>query len=340
MITVKLLRRMGVSQAVADVWADPLDMAALRYGMNVPTVAEDWLGQLVHESEGLTKDRENLYYTTPERLVAVWDTRFSMSRGSKLRYAPDYVRNPAKLANAVYAGRMGNGPESSGDGYRFSGGGPGMLTGREMWEAYAEFSGNDVVNHPELFKDPLIGADSAAWMFAVAKGLIDEARADLVKTITKRINGGYIGLEKRKKLTAIARQYFVEQGFTLDQPVVPAVAQAATVEPIPEEHSELQWGKDDQGQDIVTIQPEQKTVPDAATDVVPSGVYKGIVVSMLGKFVVPMIGGWIRHAMTTVGGIAVMKGYIEADTADQVVGVAMTLIGVAWSSFAKSQKVY
>lgn len=219
LITEELLRALGVDPASAREWVEPLESAALSYGLNTPTVAEDWLAQLIHESEGFTKARENLYYTTPQRLVAVWPTRFSMSQKSSKRYAPDYVRNPQKLANAVYSGRMGNGSEASGDGYRFGGGGAGMLTGRDMWQAYADFSGNDVVNHPELFDDKFISADSAGWMFAVAKGLVDEAQADLVVKITKRINGGTIGLAERQALTRKARQYFVDRGYDLHEPV-------------------------------------------------------------------------------------------------------------------------
>jgi putative chitinase len=122
---------------------------------------------------------------------------------------------------------MGNGDEASGDGYRFGGGSVGMLTGREMWQGYATYSRNDVMNHPELFDDPAISADAAAWMFAVAKELIDEADANLVTLISKRINGGTIGLEERKAATAAARAYFVGLGLAMDEPVAAEVKTVA-----------------------------------------------------------------------------------------------------------------
>ena len=219
LISVELLVRLGVSRADAEAWVEPLNYAAMAYGLNVPTVAEDWLAQLVHESQAFTKIREDLYYTTPSRLVAVWPSRFSMSGGKGRLCAQDYVCHPERLANAVYAERMGNGDLESGDGWRFSGGGPGMLTGRDMWQAYADFSGSDVVSDPTLFSDKFVAADSAGWMFAVAKGLIEAAKADLVREITRKINGGVIGLPERERLTAVARAYFVERGFALNQAV-------------------------------------------------------------------------------------------------------------------------
>lgn len=216
-VTADLLQRLGVKEKPAKIWQDPLSKAGHRYQINTPTRVEDWLGQLIVESKHLTKTRENLYYSTPARLVAVWPTRFTMQRmpGHRKRYAPDYVCSPEKLANAVYSGRMGNGDEASGDGWRFSGGGIGMLTGRSMWAAYAKHSGNDVVNHPDLFDDPYVSADAAAWVFAVEKSLLDEADANLVTLIRERYNGGHIGLDETKAATKQVRAYFAEMGVML-----------------------------------------------------------------------------------------------------------------------------
>lgn len=322
LITVDLLRRLGVAPDVAMAWAEPLQKTALAYGLNIPTVAEDWLAQLVHESECFTKLREDLYYTTPRRLVAVWPSRFSMSAASSKRYAPEYVRNPEKLANAVYSNRMGNGDEASGDGFRFSGGGLGMLTGREMWQAYADFSGNDVINNPALFEDKFIAADSAGWMFAVAKGLVDEATDDLVRLITRRINGGYIGLKEREALTQRARDYFLEQGHALNEPVVEPVVQP------PVQQQPVQKARE--SVDLVS-----STM--ARNPVAPKIGRWGLLGGMVVRFVVPMIGGWIRHALTTLGGFAVAKGVVDADTANSLVGLAMTFIGFVWSSYEKKK---
>lgn len=232
LITPDLLRALGCDQETAIKWAGALDEAAHRYGMYKPTIAEDWLGQLVVESERFTKTSENLYYVTPQRLVAVWPTRFAMQRVAGKRFAPDYVRNPQKLANAVYSGRMGNGDESSGDGWRFAGGGIGQLTGREMWEGYARYSRRDVVSNPALFENVSVSADSAAWVFAVAKRLIPLAEQDLVRRIAKRYNGGLVGFEDRRQATAAVRRYFVSAGVTLDAVFVRRVDMVSQVQQV------------------------------------------------------------------------------------------------------------
>ncbi|MEZ5537619.1 MAG: hypothetical protein R3F02_18620 [Thiolinea sp.] len=309
MITKELLIRMGVTPAAAEQWQDPLNVTAQNYGLNVPTVAEDWLAQLVHESQGFTRVRESLYYTTPQRLVDVWPQRFSLRRGSKKLCADDYVRNPKKLANEVYANRMGNGDPSTGDGFRFSGGGIGMLTGRDMWQAYADYSGNDVVNNPQLFDDKFISADSAGWMFAVAKGLIDEARADLVKEITKRINGGYIGLHERQLLTNVARNYFVEQGLHLQKPVsVPEPAADVVKQKLPPAPP--------------TVSPP---TPEPPEDKKKGKVLEPIREKLSGKKT------HIGMLISGVLGIAAMFGILPGVTADQ--GAGMVQAAFATSGF-------
>lgn len=231
LVTIALLRHMGVAPKLAEAWADALAGACARYGIDTPTRVEDFIAQVLHESRLLTALEENLNYTTPTRLVSVWPTRFSSStKTTKKRYAGDYVRNPQKLAEFVYGGRMGNGPEGSGDGWKFHGRAPLMMTGFEMYDAYRRYSGHDVVNNPDLLKTPEIGADSAGWVFAVEKSLLDEADLDQELMITRKINGGTIGLDERRKLTEKVREYLNRQ--TADVVVQQAIAEAVEPDPV------------------------------------------------------------------------------------------------------------
>lgn len=97
--------------------------------------------------------RENLSYTTPERLMAVWPTRFASTEAAR-----PFLHNPRKLANLVYDGRLGNRPGSD-DGYRFRGGGLSQLTGRDNYRKAARAVGADLVARPEVLSDPVAAVD-------------------------------------------------------------------------------------------------------------------------------------------------------------------------------------
>jgi putative chitinase len=115
--------------------------------------------------------------------------------------AAAYARQPAKIASKVYGGRMGNGPESTGEGYKFRGRGYIQLTGKENYTAFGKSIGEDIISNPDVVasKYALL---SAAWFFS-KNGLhrmADEGSSDQVVTkITKRVNGGTIGLPDRIK---------------------------------------------------------------------------------------------------------------------------------------------
>lgn len=158
-----------------------------------------FLGQLAHESAGFARTEENLNYRAP-RIRQVWPSRFA-----SVAAAHPYASNPQKLANKVYANRMGNGPESSGDGWRYRGRGLIMTTGKE---AYAHLSAQmqiDFVANPDLLTEFPYAILSAAE-FWKSRNLNSFADADDVVTITKRINGGTIGLAERKTYLARAKR--------------------------------------------------------------------------------------------------------------------------------------
>ncbi len=158
-----------------------------------------FLGQLAHESAGFTSVEENLNYRA-ERIRQVWPRRFA-----SVAAAQPYASSAEKLANKVYASRMGNGPESSGDGWRYRGRGLIMTTGKEGYTRLSERLGVDFIANPDLLKDFPYAILSAAD-FWKSRNLNSFADHDDVVTITKRINGGTIGLADRKTYLARAKR--------------------------------------------------------------------------------------------------------------------------------------
>lgn len=159
----------------------------MRYMISDPDEVAMLLAQIGHESLDLSRLIENLNYTSAERIRAVWPSRFRT-----IEDARPYTNNPGALANAVYCDRMGNGPEESGEGWRFRGRGPLMLTGAEMFEAFEKASGWPVVAYPDLVaEDPRIGAMSACWYW---KGRV---RMGSIQSVTRQINGGLHGIADR-----------------------------------------------------------------------------------------------------------------------------------------------
>ena len=170
---------------------------AEHYGLNANRGAH-LLGQAAHESGNFMISEENLNYRA-ETMCRVWPSRFKSEAE-----AEPYARNPEKLANKVYSGRMGNGSEVSGDGWKYAGKGFIQLTGKDNTRAFAEHIGRDsLVDDPSPIADEL-AMDSAIFffekngLFAMAdKGVTDS----IIKSITKRVNGGYHGLEDRMEKT-------------------------------------------------------------------------------------------------------------------------------------------
>ena len=132
--------------------APALDRAARARRIDTPRRVRHFMAHLHHESMGFRRLEENLNYTTPERLCAVWPKRFPT-----VQAAAPYVRNPRALAEKVYGGRMGN--VRPGDGWRHRGGGLIMLTGRDNYARAQSWSGLPLLEQPELLRQ--IGCDAA-----------------------------------------------------------------------------------------------------------------------------------------------------------------------------------
>ena len=156
------------------------------------------LGQAAHESGGFKLTKENLNYRA-ETMCKVWPSRFKT-----IEDAEPYARNPSALAEKVYSGRMGNGPEGSGDASTFIGRGFIQLTGKDNYRSFAsDMRLPDVMTDPSLVETDY-AFESAMWfferngLFAIADKGVDD---DTIKTITKRVNGGHHGLDDRMAQT-------------------------------------------------------------------------------------------------------------------------------------------
>lgn len=155
-----------------------------------------WLGQFAHESRGFTAFEENLSYSA-ERLVKVWPNRFPT-----LKSALPYARNPEALANKVYMFRMGN--DEPGDGWKYRGRGP-QLTGKENYELAEKGTALPLVANPDLAAKPenfvLIACDF--WKRNNCNPAADD---DNLVLVTRKINGGNIGLDARRQLVLKAKR--------------------------------------------------------------------------------------------------------------------------------------
>ena len=183
-------------------WLEPLKETFEKYEINTPKRQACFLGQCMHESGGFKFLKENLNYSA-KGLVATWPSRFPNEE-----YAEEYARKPERIANKVYSGRMGN--TEDGDGAKYIGRGLIQLTGKDNYKAVTEALGEDLVANPQLLEEPRYAALSAGW-FWNKKGLNALADANDIDTMTKRINGGSIGIADRKAKIEMVSKYLVVQ---------------------------------------------------------------------------------------------------------------------------------
>jgi len=192
----------------ADKLADYLDKICPQYGIDTPDIFHEFLANLAHECREFTKYEENLNYTA-KRMTEVWKTRFPT-----LDAALPYEKNPAKLAEKVYGGRKDLGNVQPGDGFMFRGSGPIQMTGRYNFTAFAAYMRSKFNLQKTLaeWADLLRTNDeyaihSACWIFAISKKLIDEALADNMKEIVRKINGGFTGMQDRDRYYQLCKKY-------------------------------------------------------------------------------------------------------------------------------------
>ena len=191
-LTEQQLQQIIPKNKYVSYWYTALQQLLPQYEINTPDRIAAFLAQCAHESGGFVFIKENLNYKWAS-LRKVFPKYFPTDA-----LAQQYEKQPEKIANRVYANRMGNGPEESGDGWRFCGRGLIQVTGRENYSWFAaslQISPEEASEYMETFEG---AAQSACW-FWESNNLNQWADKGDIVTLTKRINGGTIGLEDRKK---------------------------------------------------------------------------------------------------------------------------------------------
>jgi len=192
MITISQLKEFLPSNPNVEDWHEALSKVLPDYSIDTDVRIAAFLAQCAHESSGFKALKENLNYRATS-LRATFPKYFTSDE-----MAEEYAHNQPKIANHVYANRMGNGDEASGDGFRYCGRGLIQLTGKDNYQAFAdslEMPITDVADYLATFEGAV---QSAAW-FWETNNLNALADAEDILGLTKRINGGKIGLEDRIK---------------------------------------------------------------------------------------------------------------------------------------------
>jgi len=179
---------------IGPQWVDALNATFDTFYINTKVQRAAFIGQCGHECGHFKVLEENLNYRA-ETLMRLWPKRFPTRE-----VADQYARNPRKIANMVYANRMGNRDEASGDGYRFRGRGCIQLTGHANYFHAGKALGVDFVKEPDLVATPQYAALTAGWFWST-HDCNRLAELQDWKALTKKINGGFIGLEDRIKHT-------------------------------------------------------------------------------------------------------------------------------------------
>jgi putative chitinase len=183
-MNLEQLKSLGLSEE----WLEPLNETFEKYEINTPKRQACFIGQCMHESGGFKFLKENLNYSA-SALMRTWPSRFP-----DIDTAEKYERNPEKIANKVYGGRMGNTEE--GDGAKYIGRGLIQLTGKENYANCGLGLGVDLLGNPDWLSNPKYAVMSAGW-FWNKKNLNQYADTMDIETMTKRINGGSIGIADR-----------------------------------------------------------------------------------------------------------------------------------------------
>ena len=192
MVTSEQLARLHIG----NQWVDALNATFDRFNIDTPVRQAAFIGQCGHECGNFRILEENLNYRA-ETLQKLWPKRFDAAKAQMC------ARNPKLIANTVYSSRMGNRDEASGDGYRFRGRGCIQLTGHANYYHAGQALGVDFVMNPDLVATPMYAALTAGWFWDTHK-LNQYADSQDYKTMTKKINGGFIGLADREKHIAHA----------------------------------------------------------------------------------------------------------------------------------------
>ena len=185
----------------AQAYLPHLNTVLPKYDINTNLRRAHFLAQLSHESGGLHYSEENLNYSA-KALRITFKKYFETDE-----LAQEYERQPEKIANRVYANRMGNGDEASGDGWKYRGRGLIQLTGKENYQNFSKDNGIDCVSNPDLILEPEWALTSACWYWK-KRNINKYADADDLHMVTKRVNGGTIGILHRQHYLEAYKRLF------------------------------------------------------------------------------------------------------------------------------------
>ena len=191
MITSDQLLKMGVLKDFRE-WTDVLNELLPKYQIDSPQRIASFIAQCLHESGHFTKLKENLNYSIIG-LATTWPKRFNTPE-----LANKYARHPEAIANYVYANRLGNGDEASGDGWKYCGRGLIQLTGKANYQDFANAVGMNLEEVPGYLETKQGAAEAACWFWNKNK-LNNYADNGDIKGMTKLINGGFLGLPEREQ---------------------------------------------------------------------------------------------------------------------------------------------
>jgi len=191
MVSPDQLKKMHIDPSLADAFNETFQ----RFGINTPVQQASWIGQCGHECGNFKILEENLNYRAAT-LLKLFPRTPKRAWGFTPEEAAAYEKQPQKIANRIYGNRMGNRDEASGDGYRFRGSGFLQLTGHSNFYHAGQALGEDFVMQPELVRTPKYAAMTAGWFWQTHK-LNQYADSRDFLMMTKKINGGTIGLDDR-----------------------------------------------------------------------------------------------------------------------------------------------
>jgi len=185
-MTSEQLAQLGINPD----WLPWLQKTFEKYSIDNVNRQAAFVGQCMHESANFKVLQENLNYSA-NGLKSVWGSRFPTDE-----IANKYARNPDMIANKVYANRMGNGDEESGEGWKYRGRGLIQCTGKDLYKTLSDALNIDLISDPDMLQEMPFAAMSAGW-FWNKKSLNDLADKKDYKEMTRRVNGGFNGLDDR-----------------------------------------------------------------------------------------------------------------------------------------------
>jgi putative chitinase len=209
MVTSDILQQLHIGPQ----WVDALNTTFERFGILTPQQQAAFIGQCGHESANFRALEENLNYRAAT-LLKLFPRTPKRSWGFTPEEAAAYEKQPRKIANRIYGNRMGNRDEASGDGYRFRGRGCIQLTGSANYYHAGEALGVDFIMEPDLVATPQYAALTAGWFWNTQK-LNTLAESGNTLALTKKINGGTIGLDDRIKHTDQALALLTNPNYNL-----------------------------------------------------------------------------------------------------------------------------